>query len=80
MRFSSTHQPTKAQLKQGYQGRSLKASVQSRMRSFTVEELFTEEDILELQKNYFPEYENLEKFKKATAQELLGYKFAKLAR
>jgi hypothetical protein len=50
------------------------------MRSFTVEELFTEEDILELQKNYFPEYENLEKFKKATAQELLGYKFAKLAR
>jgi hypothetical protein len=75
MRFSSDCQPTPEQKEKAARTKSFRARLNGVFGSLTLKDVFNEEELERLHKNYLPKFANFEEFKNAIAEDIISYNF-----
>jgi hypothetical protein len=75
MRFSSDCQPTPEQVAKAAKTRSFRARLNGTLGSLTLKDVFNEDELTRLHKNYLPKFANFEEFKNAIAEDIISYNF-----
>jgi hypothetical protein len=75
MKFSSKYQPSRKQIEKASASKSFRARLNSSISSLKLKDVFSEEELTKLHKNYLPKFSNFTDFKNAIAEDVISYNF-----
>jgi Mn-dependent DtxR family transcriptional regulator len=77
VKYTSDCQPTEEQRAKAARTKSIRQRLNVELAELTLKDVFSEEELKNLHKNYQPKYADFEKFKDATAEHIIAYNFLK---